>query len=501
MSRLKRNIVANYLGRGMPAIFLYLFVPFYLRLLGREAYGVVSFYTVLQAVFAFSNLGLANTLTRELARLSVAENSAKEMRDLLRTVEMIFWGTAITVALLVASGSPLIAEHWLNADSIAPNELRTAILLMGVSLAFLFPFNVYTGALLGLQQQVSANAVLITTNFVRDGGTVLVLYFFSPTLQTFFLCQVAGNALRALVVATVLWRGLPAHADRPHFSKPLLESIWKYAAGMLTLTLLSIALSQIDKLSVSKMLTLTEFAVYGVASQLSQAPLIFAGPISTAIFPRLTQLAEVNNEKDLTMQYHQACQLLSLLTFPVCAVLIGFSREILVLWTRDSVVASDGALPAALLLLGTTFQAAQMMPYYLALAYGWVRLSVVTATVSVAIILPLLPLLVSQFGTTGAALGWVLVHAGIAPIYARVLHRRHLRAEYWRWALGDVLKPAAAAAMAVGAFRYFVPSTSNRLGMIVSMGGAFLATLLVTLFAAPLMRDRVMDRFRKRVSE
>lgn len=69
MSQLNRNIVANFLGKGCAVLSIYLFVPFYVNILGVESYGVVGFYAVLQGVFMFANFGLIATLSREMARL------------------------------------------------------------------------------------------------------------------------------------------------------------------------------------------------------------------------------------------------------------------------------------------------------------------------------------------------------------------------------------------------------------------------------------------------
>jgi len=86
MSTIKKNIIANITGKGWTAIISLAFIPFYIRFMGIEAYGLVGIYLLLLALFALLDLGLSTTLNKELAGLTVQEGKAQEMRDLVRTL-------------------------------------------------------------------------------------------------------------------------------------------------------------------------------------------------------------------------------------------------------------------------------------------------------------------------------------------------------------------------------------------------------------------------------
>ena len=81
LSQIKLNILANFAGKGWNALMLVALVPLYIRVLGIEAYGLIGFFTTLQAVFALLDLGLSTTLNRETARLSARADSAQERRS------------------------------------------------------------------------------------------------------------------------------------------------------------------------------------------------------------------------------------------------------------------------------------------------------------------------------------------------------------------------------------------------------------------------------------
>ena len=83
------------------------FVPLYIKFMGIESYGIVGIFASLQAIFSLLDMGLSTTLNRELARLSAIPSREQEMRDLLRTLEIIYWGLAVVVGIAVAGLSDI----------------------------------------------------------------------------------------------------------------------------------------------------------------------------------------------------------------------------------------------------------------------------------------------------------------------------------------------------------------------------------------------------------
>ena len=68
MNKVTQNIIANYAGKLWGFISIFIFVRFYIDLLGIESYAIINFYTVILGLLAFADAGLTATLTRQLAR-------------------------------------------------------------------------------------------------------------------------------------------------------------------------------------------------------------------------------------------------------------------------------------------------------------------------------------------------------------------------------------------------------------------------------------------------
>ena len=114
MTILKKNIAANFAGSLLQALMALLFIPLYIKYLGIEAYGLIGLFMTMQALFMLLDMGLGATVNREMARLSVLPDKAQEMRDLVRSLEVIYWCIAVLIGMAVMALSSFIAGYWVK---------------------------------------------------------------------------------------------------------------------------------------------------------------------------------------------------------------------------------------------------------------------------------------------------------------------------------------------------------------------------------------------------
>ena len=111
MDSFRRNLLANFAGIGSIAVVQLACVPFYIRLLGVEAYGLVGFYLTLQAALLVLDLGLSPTINREMARHSACPGPTAELRDLAKTLEIGSWMIGGAMGSCVIVLAPMIATR------------------------------------------------------------------------------------------------------------------------------------------------------------------------------------------------------------------------------------------------------------------------------------------------------------------------------------------------------------------------------------------------------
>src|SRR5215470_2025789 len=118
MSLVRRNIAASFAGQGWAALMGFVFVPFYLRFIGAEGYGLVGFFVLLSSTMALLDGGLGVTATRQTAAFMETQPEEKASAvTLLRTIEGLFWMLAVLIGIAVALATHLIATYWLKVET------------------------------------------------------------------------------------------------------------------------------------------------------------------------------------------------------------------------------------------------------------------------------------------------------------------------------------------------------------------------------------------------
>jgi O-antigen/teichoic acid export membrane protein len=484
VSVLKRNIAANFGGNIWTGLMSLVFVPLYIRFMGIEAYGLMGIFAALLGLFALLDMGLSSTLNREIARLSVQTEKAQDICDLVRTLEIPYWLVGLVIAATVVLASPLIAYHWVQVKDLSPSSVRTAIMLMGLCVAFQWPIGLYSGGLMGLQQQVLLNGINVVMATFRGFGAVLVLWLVSPTVVAFFSWQIAVSAIQIGLVVFFCWRSLPSPAQRPRFRRGLLLNIWRFAAGMTAITVTSTVLMQLDKIILSHMLSLETFGYYALANVVATTLYRFVGPVFSATYPKLTSLVELDCREEIIRLYHKSAQLVSVLVLPAGLIIALFARDILFLWTRNPVTADNAHLLVSVLSMGTVLHCLGYIPWALQLAHGWTRFSFVVNVVSIVVLVPLMILLTNLYGALGAASVWLTLTTGYVAISIPIMHRRLLPDEKWNWYFADVGCPLFAAVAVSVLGRLLIKSDWSPVLFIACLGLLSCATLAASAFAA-----------------
>ena len=488
---LKKNVVANYFGQGWQALMGLAFIPLYIRYLGIEAYGLIGIFALLQAWLALIDMGMKPALGREMARFTGGAHNAQSIRDLLRSIELIGIAIAGGVALGIWAASGWLASHWVTAKNLPVEVVAQAFAVMGVVTALRFIENIYVSSIVGLQRQVLQNIVTSITATARGLGAIGVLAWVSPTIEAFFFWQGLISLMTLALFAGVVYRALPPAPLHARFSGSALIGIWRFSAGMMAITFLALLLTQIDKILLSRLLTLESFGYYVLAGVVANGLYMLTGPITTAFYPRFTELATNGDEVALRALYHEGAQLVTVLMGAAAMVLMVFGDRVLRLWTGDPALAQQVAPLMAVLALGTLFNGLMWIPYQMQLAHGWTSLTIKVNIVAVSLLVPAILWVVPAYGAIGAAWVWVTLNAGYLIFAIPLMHRRLLPADKWRWYRQDVAVPLAAATATTFLCRWVMPHDLGKLGEFSVLLTTSSCVLIAAALAAPRVRNQL----------
>ena len=469
------------------------FIPVYIKYLGIEAYGLIGIFAVLQAWLTLLDVGMTPTLGREMARFTGGAITAKQLRDLLRSIEVLTFALVAMVALASVISSNWIATNWLNPGNLSSEVVAKAFAVMGLAVALKFAEGIYRSSLIGLQKQVLFNAINASIATIRAVGAVGVLIYISPTIQTFFLWQAAVSVAAVVILALATYQVIPRTHMRARFSISALRQVWRFAAGMVGITFLALLLTQADKILLSKLLSLEQFGFYALAAAVASGLFALVSPITQAFYPRFCEFVASKDSAALSRIYHDAAQLVSVVAGSFAIVLIVYPEIFLELWTQDSHVAAQAAPLLSLLMLGNLLNCMMWVPYQAQLAYGWTGLAIRINFVAVLIIIPAILVTVPKFGAIAAAWVWVALNTGYIVIGAQLMYRRIMSTDKTRWYFQDMILPITAGLIGASSVAIVWPSkyTGNVADATLLALVSFL-TMGLSIFAAGLVRQQFL---------
>ena len=475
-----RDLLAGVLNSIWSALVGFAVVPLYLNYLGVEAYGLIGFFATTQAVLQLLDLGLAPTINREAARYR-ALGRAKDAGPLLHTRSWLYWAVAAAIAARSYAMAPLVADHRLNSTGLSRTVVQQSVMLLGLVVACRWPVGLYQGVLMGSQRLSTASAVNMLMVTLGNGGAVLILAFVSPTLQAFFMWQGTVGLLYALIMRYLAWHAIGGSGGS-RFDMAEIKRVWRFSAGMSGVALSAVVLMQLDKIILSKILSLESFGYYALAGVAASALYVLLTPTFNVVYPRLSALVAEGNEREVIRLYSQGTRLLACILFPIAAGGSLFSYEFLLWWTRDAAIARDSSPVVSLFLVGTALNGAMHFPYALQLAYGRSHLPLLINCILLTIFVPLIVVLATHFGALGGAASWAILNSIYLLVGSWLTHRVLLRGEGLRWLSQDVLLPLIGAGLVVGliglALRHLPVSPTTML---------LLAAILVTACSSGLI--------------
>ena len=499
LNRQALNVVANFSGVTARLVFSLVFSIIYFRLLGSESYGLIGFYVSLAALSALFDLGLNQTVVREVARRGADGEGAGELRTVVFTLLLLLFVIGLSLGLLVAFGAPWIAASWFSAAQLATQEITASVALMGGALALLFPANVFYGTLSGLQRQVLSNGLIVAATAFRGVLTVAALFAFGPSPVIFFSAQIIASAIEAGALSFVVWGLLPPSPLRLHFDAALLRSTWKFSSG----TWLAVTLAQIamlgDKIILSTLLPLHLFGLYSLAVTVTSTIQRLAAPFTNTFFPHFVRLKEEDRPDALLGAYRAAGEFASAIFLPAGLLLIAYAAPLAQLLSTDAADTARLGWLIALLAAANTLNVEMALPFSLLFAHGITAVAL-RINLALCVLYPAaLVLLVPRYGVEAAAALWLAANALMLPALIAMTHRLILPGQAWQWLVRTILLPGCGAALVLAAGAATMPDLSH-LPMLIWIGLNGVLALAATLLCAPETRKVILARLGNRRS-
>lgn len=412
---LRANAFASFVVQGWTSALGLVAVPFQLRLLGADAFGVLGLLAVFDSVVQLIDTSVTVAVGREIAG---CDATALGRRAAVFERAYVLLGAVSVVVLFLLAGPG-------------------AAFLYGATAALRLLVSYHRSVQQGLQDHARLGRLTASFVTVRLLGGVAVLAV-RPELDVFLLWNLGATAAELLALRQVT-------ADRVGgghevTSADVTESISlirSFVARMSALAVVSFAINQADRVLLGARVPLADIGHYMFAKTLAGGLVLFATPVLAAAVPAFSKAYAAGDRTALCSFYHDLNRLIAAAASPAALFLCCFAPEIIAVLGGEE---ARGAAPVLRIMsLGFLLYVYNATAYSLQLGTGEGGIPLAVNLIALPVVWAVTWVLIPRHGAAAAAYGFLVLNALALSISGLLTHRRLLPGEGRRWLLEDLL--------------------------------------------------------------
>lgn len=399
-----RNSILNFAGQFIPLIVGVASIPFVIKGLGVDSFGILSLAWMIVGYFTVFDLGLGRATTK-----FIAEELRNGLTDRLRT---LFWTSSgmnlllgFAGGLIIAGMAPFLAESVFRIPKGLIEVTKTAFFILAFSCPIVLVSTAFRGALEAAQRFEFVNAVAVISSSLTFLLPVIGLLM-GLGVQGIILLLMISRLCSALAYLLLCFRVFPILREGVSFDFKRIGRLLTYGGWVSVTNVLHPVLSYLDRVLIGSVISIAAVAYYTAPYEMVTRLSILPTSLTMTLFPSFSAVDTAARES-LTSLYSRSVKVLLVLMGPLVAVLILFADEILRLWL-GSEFAEIGAVVFQILAVGVLLNALAQVPFALIQGFGRPDITAKVHLLELLMYVPLVWLLVKNLGIVGGALAWTI---------------------------------------------------------------------------------------------
>lgn len=407
-----RNVGTRYLAITVELLLGLVMLPFNLRHLGQEAYGLWMLTAGLTLHFSVLDMGYGSAIVKFIAQYR-ARRDARALNEIASTMFYVYAAIGV-VAYLIVIALALNIQHLFRITPEQAHVGRWILLIIGLNIACNFPFSVFGGVIDGFQRYDRNNLVAIATAVCVAAANVSVL------LAGYGLVMLVAATTSVRLLAYLVYR-LNAYRIYPPlrirfscFRKGRLREVTGFSVYSSIIDWANKLNYDLDEIVIGVFLGSAPVAVWAVADRIISGIQRLTNQVNGVLFPFIVDSDQTNQNARLRRLLLEGTRISVATVVPIAVALMLLAAPLVRAWVGPKMLGSVPVIQILALVVAlrvgnataTTMLKGAGRVRYLAVA------NIATGLANVA----MSALLVRPFGLTGVAVG-TLVPVAAATIF------------------------------------------------------------------------------------
>jgi O-antigen/teichoic acid export membrane protein len=467
------NTVANLLTQGFLVVLAVGCMPFLVRSLGDDTFGLLTLVWTFVGYFSLLDFGVSRAITKFLAdALALGQ---------LEQARRITWGSLLFSVIVgsIASATIVLLSPWLVRDLLAVSPSReldalSAFRIAAVGIPFTLAFSVIRGVQMAAQRFTLVNVGNGLLGVTQWLGAVVIVWGGGSLVQIVVLTVVSRIAVSTLMFLTLprvvqgLFRSFQV------WDADLKRRLIPFGGWVTVSQVVAPLFLYLDRFLIGFFLSLGAVAYYVVPQEALLRLLIIPMSLTTTLFPALSQASATEEGEDrLKLYYVRSLRYLAIVLIPLSMALVVFAPDILRVWVGQS-YADQSSTVFRILGFGLFFCSLAQVPATALQAVGRPDLPAKFHLMELPLLVGLNVALIPLFGIVGAALVWTVRVIVDAALLFAGLRRLPGGAALNTWEVLTVV-PLGPTMLLVASFLVAHYAPWGTIGALVICGSALIA--------------------------
>lgn len=385
-------------------IFALATIPFLIKDLGAERFGILSLAWVVIGYFSFFDLGIGRALTKIISE-KIGTNKTEEIPGIFWTSFFLMLSVSVVGALIVFSFAPILVHKFFKiSTNLQPESLKTLYIL-----TIAIPIVTTTAGIRGVLEAYQRFGII---NVIR---TFLgVFSFLGPLLCLFFTDNLFWIVLLLVIIRIFVWILYITQCFKLNdeikqnisFSKDLIKPILKLSGWMTVSNFIVPIIVYMDRLLIGAIVSVAAVAYYATPYEVISKLLIIPSALTGVLFPTFSA-SYLNNPEFARRLAMKAVKYIFFILFPIVLIIITFANKGLELWLGKN-FADSSSLILQLLAAGVLFNSIAYIPFSFLEGIGRPDITAKLQLIEFPLYLFSMWIAIKHYGINGAAFVWLL---------------------------------------------------------------------------------------------
>lgn len=403
ISAIKKNTIWNLISSVLPMVLALFAVPFLIKKIGVEAFGILSLIWVLIGYFSIFDFGIGRALTQQI---SIKRNHPIHLTYIIKTGLTLMILTGVIGGVFLLFFSDILGKKWLNVSLSLQQDTINCLLVSSIGIPVTTLTSGLKGVLEGFEDFKASSILKFFLGISNFLIPILIVIFINNHLTIIVLGLVFSRLIVLIGHLIYVNKKISIRSilNSKFASKSETKEMLNFGLWMTFSNLLSPLMVNSDRFLISYMLGAYLVAYYTVPFDFIIRILVIPAALTGVLFPRFAFLYETNKE-GFNKLYKKSLRIIFFFMGIITLGIILFSKMGLSLWLNSDF--SDRSWSIAVVLsIGLLFNSMAQVPHAALQSNGHVKLTSIIHFFEFIIYVPFLLFSLFYFNVLGAAFAW-----------------------------------------------------------------------------------------------